>query len=142
MHQRLAIEDAAIDRGDGGNNLAIAAEQIVAEFEYAQIGPGARTKLRDGVEHLARRPIRPRLRQDQRRRGGRARHAGVTMNQQMAARHVAQLMAEGEQPLDIGLAWREPVRLRLDYVVKAQRQPAVRRKCRKSRRIGRIGVEN
>src|SRR5690242_9537909 len=47
LQRRLAVEQAAVDRARGGDDLAASAEQLVAEFEHPQIGPGARTDARD-----------------------------------------------------------------------------------------------
>src|SRR5689334_21469421 len=48
----LAIEHAAVDRAGGGDDLAAASKQLVAEFENPQIGPCARPQPRYRVEHV------------------------------------------------------------------------------------------
>ena len=50
----------------------------------------------------------------------------MTMNEEVGGQPFDQLVAEGEQALDIGLLGREAVGARLDDVVKPQGQPPVR----------------
>ena len=51
----VARQDAPVDRTGGGDDLAVAAQQRVAEFE---VGPGARPDRGDRVERRAGRPFR------------------------------------------------------------------------------------
>jgi hypothetical protein len=64
---RLAVEDALVMRPRGVDDFAAPRKERVAKFEYAQIGPSARAMPNDRLQRLLGRPIRARLRQDQRR---------------------------------------------------------------------------
>src|SRR3954453_14068560 len=95
-----ALPHAPVDGGDGGDDLAVAAEQRVAEFENAQIGPRTRPDYRDRLQDGAGRRARPGLRQERRHRGGRGRYPGIAVDQQMRVGRTDQLAAERQQALD------------------------------------------
>src|SRR5271157_2800312 len=117
-HPRLALEDAPVIRSRGVDDLAATAEEGVAEFEDAQIGPGSRALPDDRQQRLFRRPIRVRLRQDQGRRGGRARYPCMAMDEQMRAPGVGQIASEVQELYDIATFRRDPAGARFDNVVK------------------------
>ena len=80
---RFAVERAAVMRPRGLDDLAAAAEDLVAELEDAQIGPSPRAQPDDFLQHLVGRPVGAGLRQEQDCRRGRARYSGMAMDEQM-----------------------------------------------------------
>src|SRR6516225_9623856 len=60
----VARQDAPVDRSGGGDDLAVAAQYRVAEFQDQQVGPGARPDRGDRVERRAGRPFGIGLHQD------------------------------------------------------------------------------
>ena len=88
-------------RPRGFDDLAAATEQRVAKFENAQVGPGSWALPDDSEQRLVGRPIGSRLRQDKRRRRGRARHPRVTVDQEMRSPSLGQVTSKGEEVLDV-----------------------------------------
>src|SRR6516162_11418794 len=60
----IARQDAPVDGTGGGDDLAVAAQYRVAEFQDQQVGPGARSDRGDLVERRAGRPFGIGLHQD------------------------------------------------------------------------------
>jgi hypothetical protein len=125
----FTFELAAIMGARGVYDFAAASEERVTEFEDAQIGPGARTSADDRDQRLLSRSVWTRLRQDQCRCRGRARYAGMAVDQQMRVPSLCQFSPEREQALDILRLRRDPAGLRIDDVVKAQLKALMRIEC-------------
>ena len=112
----------------------------------------ARGRERDDLaDDVARRSGGVVLRQQQDRSGGRTRHPGVAVHQQMRlarlvaqglARHLDQVAAKGEQQLDIAALGRDPSRLGLDHVVEIQLEPPAEREIAQRLGFGPAGIED
>src|SRR5215471_3295841 len=114
----FALESAAIMRASGLDDLAVAAENIVAELEDPQIGPGPRAQAGDLAQQLVSRPLRACLCHNQGRRRGRAGYPCVAVNKEMRVLRGGEIAREREEQLDIPALGCDPSRLRLDYVMK------------------------
>jgi len=134
----VARQDAPVDSTGGSDDLAVAAQYRVAEFQDQQVGPGARPDRGDRVERRAGRPFGMGLNQDQRRRGGRARHPSTAVHEEMSLRCFADLPAKDQEALDIFAGRSDLAGLRFDHIMKAQDQPPVRRELGKLGRVRRV----
>ncbi len=134
----------------GGDDLAAAAEQCVAEFDHPQIGPRPRAQPDDLAHNFVRRPAGSALCQDQDRGRGRARHAGMAVHQEMRQRRLlaalatgsAEVPGKGEQQLDVPALGRDPTRQRLDYIVKVQLQAPMHVEQTQSLGLGPARIED
>ena len=124
------------------NDLTAAIEEHVAQLENAQIGPSVRALANDRMQHLLGRPIRTRLRQDQRRRCGRARYTRMAMDEQMRAPRLGQVTSEREELLDIETFRRDPAGARFDHVMKTQLELPMRIEGTEGLGFGSTGIQD
>jgi hypothetical protein len=139
---RLAVEDTPVMRPSSFNDCATAFEESVAKLEYAQVGPGTRAMTNNRLQRLLGRPIRARLRQDQRRRRGRARYPGMAMDQKMLSPRFGQVASKGEELLDIETFRRKGAGAGIDNVVEAQFEAPMRVEGAKSLGLRPAGIED
>ena len=123
---------------------AAAAEDVVGEADHARVGPGDGADLADAGEDaflLAQRRVAG---EQGRHGGGRARDAGVAVDQEVAEvlAGPVQLPAELDQLLDMVALGRLPAGPGADDVVEAHGQPVVRIVGGEGTRFGIVGVED
>ena len=124
------------------DDLAAAAEDLVAELEDAQIGPGPRAQANHFPQRFVGRPVGACLRQDEDRRGGRSRHSGVAMNEKMRLPQRADIARKGEQQLDIPALGRDPAGMGFDHIVKAELQAPFQPEAAQRLRLGPARIED
>src|SRR4051794_36244705 len=129
-------------RPGGFDDLAVPAEDLVAELEDAKIGPGPRTQADDFPQHLVGRPVGAGLRHDQDCRRRRAGYPGVAMDEKMRLVGHGEVARKGKQQLDVPALRRDPARLRFDHVVKSQPQSPVDIEPAQRIRLRPSGVED
>ena len=126
----------------GVDDFTATLKELVAKFENAQIGPGARTLSDNHLQRLLGRPIRARLRQDQRRRCGRARDPRMAMDEEMRASCLGEIASEGEELLDIEALRHKGAGAGVNNVVEAQLKAPMRVESAKGLGLGPAGIED
>jgi hypothetical protein len=136
------LDDIAIERDGGGDELTLAAESRVAQLDDAKIGPHGRTDPAHLGHRLERGPIGARLRQDQRHRRGRARSAPMAMHQQMGVALAPDVAAEAQQCRDVLRLGRALARDFVDDVAEAKIKALMLAESTEGLGLGRARVEN
>jgi monofunctional glycosyltransferase len=135
----LNPEPFGVDAGDRGAEPAVAAEKLVSERDHAGVRPRLRPDPEKPGDNGVLRLVRMSLRQDHQHRSGRARYAGMAVDQEVA--NIGRIAGERQDRLDDGLLRQHDAGVRLDRVVKPERGPKVRIELLERLRLRPFGVK-
>ena len=136
----LDLEAPGVDAGDRCAEPAVAAETLVGKPDHPGVRPRLRADLQQPADDGLLRFVRMSLRQDHQHRRGRTREAGVAVDQEVT--HIARVVAERQDRVDVGLLRQHDAGVRVDRVVKPQCDAKVRIEIPERLRLRPFGVEN